>query len=811
MTQATETLDTLLRHPLLSRDAKDACEAISAVKARKVPELVQYLGLTRAPVDFLAKIDQSDLVISSLTEAKASLLKEKQRLERILRASGPAKSQSGDSAIKSLLDVVKTYTKTCNTTFNQLRGRITTQCQDKRCTATAFEQPHEWVRTEGHRLLRGNRSKSRMHPQRLQACVRTLVDVFSVAPTHLTAAVLETAISSATELMKLAVDLSLDYCFLQLELCRMMCQLLVSAMKKTPVPETGKLRNYLWDPANIPQLYPQLRFHDNHMSARVYSLFGFLFDNPRECDLPPGEDRVAQMAKKAVPHKHQPHHFLPVTEMWAREDGYNPARKLLVEVMVFFWLGVYPGCSYDSRLVRDDDLLHLYSTRANKRFVDMTRVIGELKLVSGLHAVKEYLNYLLRFSSPNSSPVMCALSSSWADYDSGVSDACEKLRAARLGHAKDKEEQALRQMLVARSQMTAVGASVRVPGSFLTYVNRLLKTGWGENVLDADSKTPDIDRAVRSILDAPDISFCKQVTGYVFFDEYVDQMAKSDSFCVRVGSDVLDFRKRDRRCMLRLLAVLCVWFQIAYTDYLSLRYIVNVYYSGDRGASSFPVHFHQTFKDNPRLKHVVAAMGFTWVNLTAVTYTRLPRNLNACTREAMVSRSRSLVGDDTLAHLDKAWLVLYCGICNCSHALGNWYPKIGGAPIEGYHGHTDIGFGRGIRVNLSQGAADCDRTGSRIAFQCIQAHCLAVSMRNCCVNWSRVRGFICSCCGIFATWCPTLGSFWKRGYLCSRCSVIAPSRLESIADGTRIARGGPNGSLRVKESKKTRSRKEPKG
>lgn len=800
----TDVLTSLLRHPLLSDDAKEACAAIDAIKARKIVELIGYLGLSNESREVLSNLDTSELIDNSVMEAKASLLKEESRLEE---------SIEHDPEIRELHRLVVSCRRSCNTILNQLRGRVITRHIDKRCTAVDFEPPHEWLDRIGAAcLLRvASFKKCLGDTKNLGAKIITktrnrIVAVISVfRADHVTHARLEKAIAAATRLMRLADRHGLDYCFLQLELCRMMCQLLVvSATKLGDVTHiSNKTRDFIWNPSNIPCLYPQLRFHDNHAATRVYSLFGFLFDNPRDCDPQPAEDRVAQLFKKAVPHKHQPHHFWPVTATWAREDGYNPARKLLIEIMTFFWSGAYPHCSRASRLIRDDELLYLYSTRANTRYVDMDRIVAELQNVSGLHAVKEYLSYLLNQADP-SQAIMNKLSGMWRDYESGIYDTCEQLRRARLCPKKKKrfemEQRAFDDMRLKRSEMTGVGASARIPEGFLRWVNRHEKIDeWDDNVLAVGSKTPEIDAAVRAILDAPGISFCKQVAGFVFYDKDIDTLAQSPAFGVEMTPDVIDFRQRDRACMMRLLIVLCVWFRVNYKDFCRIRSIVDMYYSGSRGASSYPVQFSRHFKDHPRLKSIVAAMAFTWVNLVAVTYTRLPANLNAHVNEAMVSRSTSLAGDDTLARLDSFWLCPYCGVCNCSHGLTNAYPKIGGAKIEGYHGHTDAGIGRGARVDLMSGQVGCNRSGSRIAFQCASAYCLAVSMKNCVVNWSRTRGFVCSCCGILATWCPVFGTSWSKGYLCARCSVIAPDWLDEIASGHRIARGGPAGSLRLKE------------
>lgn len=786
----TDALTSLLRHPLLSEDAKEACAAIDAIKTRRIGEVIQYLGLTDKSKEFLSNISTNKLIDTGIVEAKASLVNEESRLKAIVEQTASPEHQE-------LLDLVVECRKSCRTIMNQLRGRITTRHIDKRCTSAGFEPPHEWLESVGVDLL----LKATRRTRKTRRWIDIVISVFRVE--RLTLAALESAIVAATRLMRLAIKKGIEYCFLQLELCRMMCQLLVVSVARLDQPDCdavkiNQTKNFVWNPDNIPFLYPQLRFHDNHAITRIVDWFGFLFDNPRDWDPQPAEDHVAQLFKKAVPHKHQPHHFLPVTITWAREDGYNPARKLLIEIMTFFWIGAYPYCSPRSRLTRDDDLLYLYSTRANTRYVDTDRVVDELQKVSGLHAVKEYLNHLI-----DRTPVLSVLSDKWSEYATGVRETCENLRRVRCRRAKtgfrEDEQKAFDAMSVARSKMTAIGASIRIRNNFLIYINRHIKIKeWDDNVLAVDSKTPDIDSVVRTILDAPDISFCEQVSGFIFYDEAVDRLAQSSAFAVQISPEVVDFRRRDRACMMRLLTVLCIWFRIKYDDFCWIRSIVDVYYSGNRGASSYSVQFNRHFKDNPRLKSVVAAMGFVWVNLTAVTYVRLPANLNAHVEEAVINRSKSLVGDDTLAKLDGFWLYLYCGVCNCSHSLSNSYPRIGGAKVEGYHGHADAGFGRGIRIDLLSGRADCDRTGSRIAFQCASAHCLSVSIRNCVINWSRSRGFVCSCCGILATWCPVFGTSWSKGYLCSRCSVIIPDRLDAIANGLKIARGGPAGSLRLK-------------
>lgn len=804
----TQTATPLSRHPLLSQDAKDACAVIDAIRARRTVDLLQYL----CPQDerkkqVLNSIGVDELIKTGVDEAKSSLAKEESRLSALIEDGNANKTDIGE--LQNLLELVTAAKKSCRTVINQLRPRISTLHLDKRCTSDGFEPPHLWLERIGVERLLLNAADIRAgkEQKKVRRWFNRVVMVFKMDRLSLQA--LERAIVSATRLMRLADKANLEYCFLQLELCRMMCQLLVvcavdpggsgsSSSNTASTLETK--RRVLWDPANIPTLYPQLRFHDNHASVRVYSLFGYLFDNPRDCDPQPAEDRVAQLFKKAIPHKHQPHHFLPVTATWACEDGYNPVRKLLIEIMTFFWLGVYPHCSRKSRLTRDDDLLYLYSTRGNAEYVDVRRVVDELHAVSGLHAVKEYLNSRLCNAS---ALAMAGLSDAWPGYEQGVNSACEELRKARLAGPLDRprlEERAFKNMLTARSQMTAIGASVRVPGNFLVYINRRKGKEWDDNVLSLNSKTPDIDQTVRTILDAPDVSFCRPVTSFIFQDKAIDELAQSQPFCVRVTRELADFRERDRMCMVRLLTVLCVWFRVGYADFCHIRSIVDVYYAGTRGSSSFPEQFDRHFKDRPHLKAVVAAMAFLWVNLTAVTYVRLPANLSAHVDEAMLRRSISLVGDDTLAKSDNFWLCLYCGVCNCSHSLVNAYPKIGGAEVRSYHGHADAGFGRGLRVDLLSGQADCDRTGSRIAFQCASSHCLSLSMKGCVVNWSRARGFICSCCGILAIWCPVFGSSWKKGYLCARCSVIDPDKLEAIATGLRLARGGPSGSLRLKQT-----------
>lgn len=782
-------LTSLLRHPLLSEDAKEACAAIDAIKTRRIGEVIQYLGLANEPKEFLDNIDTSELIDAGISAAKASLVNEESRLKlEIKHAPSPEHGE--------LLELVSTCGKSCRTIMNQLRDRIVTRHMDKRCVSAGFEPPHEWLdRVGAEWVLRATGPKQRT---RMRRSIEIVISTFRMD--RVTIAALESAIDAATRLMRLTMKKGLGYCFLQLELCRMMCQLLVvSVARSGDATRINRTKDFVWDPKNIPLLYPQLRFHDNHATSRVFEWFGYLFDNPRDWDPQPVEDHTAQLFKKGVPHKHQPQHFLPVTIAWAREDGYNPARKMLIEIMTFFWIGVYPYCSLRSRLTRDDDLLYLYSIRANTRYVDTTRVINELQKVSGLHAVKEYLNHLV-----DKTPVLSTLSDKWTEYTTGIRETCEELRRVRC--AKEDEKAVLSAMSIARSTMTATGASVRIRGNFLYYANRHLKIDWNDNVLAIDSKTPEIDSVVRTILDAPEISFCSQVSGFIFYDQAIDTLASSPSFATWISSDVIDFRRRDRACMMRLLVVLSIWFRVKYDDFCRIREIVDVYYAGSRGASSYPVLFNSHFKGEPYLKSIIAAMGFVWVNLTAVTYVRLPANLNDHVEDAMRRRSTSLVGDDTLAKLDNSWLYLYCGVCNCGHSLSNSYPRIGGAKVEGCHGHTDAGFGRGIRVNLLAGRADCDRTGSRIAFQCASAHCLSVSMRNCVINWSRSRGFVCSCCGILATWCPVFGTSWTKGYLCSRCSVIAPNRLDAIASGLKIARGGPAGSLRLKgRSDKTKT------
>jgi hypothetical protein len=102
----TDVLTSLLRHPLLSDDAKEACAAIDAIKARKIVELIGYLGLSNESKEVLCNLDTSELIDNSVMEAKASLLKEESRLEE---------SIEHDPEIRELHRLVVSCRRSCNT------------------------------------------------------------------------------------------------------------------------------------------------------------------------------------------------------------------------------------------------------------------------------------------------------------------------------------------------------------------------------------------------------------------------------------------------------------------------------------------------------------------------------------------------------------------------------------------------------------------------------------------------------------------------------------------------------------------------
>jgi len=704
--------DELLR--LVPQETESVCQLSRWVEVQKISAIFSYL-FPRLPLSAIDSFGEELL----LREANKIIAKTARTLLRKYREANPRVA----ALAKQLEDISSSINR-------QIKPRVATHFLENRCVPGPLNQsPAEWVLQRldlAEFLSPEDRQTTRLF------CQRLLVEIKFSAWHDL-----DPWINCMYKILKSIHQLpNIEYWFLQLELCVFMAQLMRNKLKRAPKLTPQALARDIWSLDNIPLLYPQLRFCASRSIAKLYECLGYLFDNVLFAESKPMHvDHVVQLLLKGMAQKHQLQHFAPTIQKWLGEDGRNSVRVLLIEIMTFFRLGVYPWCSRARRLLRRDWMIRLYADRRVRFRLTFRRVSAFYTKQAGLYALKEYIDWGL-------SPIrelMAAANPAWLPYSQEIRRLCENWR---VGRPLDTDAE----MKVYRSKMSSIGASLRIPTDFFSYFFTELG---GDDYNPFKRDTP-MDLRIRLIMEHPFETLLSQET----LQWLIKPLAYSRH------TDHLLCRRWLRLCMHVLQGPPRIIHDI--------EPVLLKFFFGDMGSSRYPAFVRATL--SRKAMYYASLISYLWVQLTVISSLTWPKNFCDNALRAMTYRMKH---QNVPMDIERQWLLVFCASCRTVHTLMNRPPAISSEHPPIYNPLRDGGFSRELACNLKTSQPYCVRKGSRQAAACSNLPCEAISLRNRIIITPALAAFVCCHpqCGMPTLLSSEFTRFSSYGPMCSKHSL----------------------------------------